>query len=1222
MKRLKNILIVCIVSLLLFSTVSSTTAYTGSGTRDGEIILNYSFERPAIKAVSHDSDEIRILGLPTHAPPGAPMMPLKTVKILIPDGMEVDDIRVTADGKRYLGKFLIEPAQKPVPIGAEGEMTPLNVSIYNSMSPYPEKIYSEVGVQYKNGYQILILNLYPVEYIPASRDVSLFEGMSVVVETKPAPPSELFRGSPEDRAEILEMVDNPEEAGTYNRVVKSGRSADPTFDYVIITDEELKNASTTPNFHDLIDWKRSKGLNATIVTTETIYATYTGIDDQTKIRNFIRHAYLNWGVKYVLLGGDADNGDLGGESGDEIVPARELWSFDGAGIVADLYYACLDGDYDYDGDCVYGEPGDGDQGGEVDLMAEVYVGRAPVDTPSEVSNFVSKTISYESTPPDDPYLMDTWMLGELLWEDIPCPLEEAMYRGNVSEPDEKLNILRELRDKSLKGEYVDLYYDYSPEVRAILLNDPGLLFDAACLIAKYMPAVKYVIDNETGEDLRVGENDVKEIISFTNGLKSKIREREEEIGIDRSQDMIRSIEEFEEEVSTFEGKRFSDALRSSIYFEERRDADSDMDGDPDTDKGALEESGGATWGGDYKDEIKDGSCSQGYCTAGFPDGYNRYTLYDRDLDGGWQKSEAIRIIGGNTHLINHLGHANVGIVLKMDNSDVDALTNDRYFFGYSQGCYAGSFDNKNSYGYTTDYDCIIEHFVTSPGGAFGFIANSRYGWGEKHSTNGPSQYFDREFWDAIFGEDITDLGRANQDSKEDNLGFISDNYMRYCYYELNLFGDPETSIHIHVPEHDIDVVALNIPIRVMLGSSIVVNATIKNRGSEDESSVEIQLLENGTVCDTKILGNLPCRSSTVVNFIMSGDEPGDHLIGVCAVPVSGETSVANNCKEQIVRVTRVCTVDDDGQQFPNANYTSIQEAIDCANDYDIIEVYPGSYGCIVIDKSVDVIGRTDQEMHKEMPTMPVIDGGKGGDTVTIQASDVELRGFEITNSGDENAGIKMNGSNNILIEGNWVHSNDAGIGMSSSSNNIISGNTIELNNYGIIYDRDSTNNGIFRNNISSNSEYGVYIRSSDGTGILPSNNIHHNNFMDNNQNAKDEIGEDDVNRWYNLNLREGNYWSDHICTGNPSNGSQPYHIGGDGRAVDRYPFADVNGWLPILQRGDLNSDGEITPTDAAIALRIAASGGYDDVADVSRDGRITSLDALMILQAAAGRIEL
>ena len=57
-------------------------------------------------------------------------------------------------------------------------------------------------------------------------------------------------------------------------------------------------------------------------------------------------------------------------------------------------------------------------------------------------------------------------------------------------------------------------------------------------------------------------------------------------------------------------------------------------------------------------------------------------------------------------------------------------------------------------------------------------------------------------------------------------------------------------------------------------------------------------------------------------------------------------------------------------------------------------------------------------------------------------------------------------------------------------------------------------------------------------------------------------------------------------------------------------------------RGDLNYDGILTPADAAIALRIAASGAHDDAADVSRDGRVTSLDALMILQAATDTIEL
>ena len=49
--------------------------------------------------------------------------------------------------------------------------------------------------------------------------------------------------------------------------------------------------------------------------------------------------------------------------------------------------------------------------------------------------------------------------------------------------------------------------------------------------------------------------------------------------------------------------------------------------------------------------------------------------------------------------------------------------------------------------------------------------------------------------------------------------------------------------------------------------------------------------------------------------------------------------------------------------------------------------------------------------------------------------------------------------------------------------------------------------------------------------------------------------------------------------------------------------------------GDVNDDGYLTIADAAIVLKMAVSGEYSEVADVSGDRAVTSLDALMILQA-------
>ena len=48
--------------------------------------------------------------------------------------------------------------------------------------------------------------------------------------------------------------------------------------------------------------------------------------------------------------------------------------------------------------------------------------------------------------------------------------------------------------------------------------------------------------------------------------------------------------------------------------------------------------------------------------------------------------------------------------------------------------------------------------------------------------------------------------------------------------------------------------------------------------------------------------------------------------------------------------------------------------------------------------------------------------------------------------------------------------------------------------------------------------------------------------------------------------------------------------------------------------GDVNDDGHLTAADAVIVLKMAVSGEYSEVADVSGDKAVTSLDALMILQ--------
>jgi len=246
-----------------------------------------------------------------------------------------------------------------------------------------------------------------------------------------------------------------------------------------------------------------------------------------------------------------------------------------------------------------------------------------------------------------------------------------------------------------------------------------------------------------------------------------------------------------------------------------------------------------TFGGDYKDEIAYGSSNHGFTTTAISDNFSISTLYDRDMN--WDKYDIydqFNITGIN--LLNHLGHSSPTYNMKMTNSDITTsnFTNDGitrgFAIGYSQGCYNGSFDNwhwNNGYG----EDCFAEKITTLETGEVACIANSRYGWYSPGNTNSSSQYVDRQFYDAIFGEDITIIGFTNSDSKEDNASaFTGGDYMRWTVYETNLFGDPSMDIWTAVPE---EIVAIYPP-SVSIGTNQIAIIT-------DSPFARIALVQDG-----------------------------------------------------------------------------------------------------------------------------------------------------------------------------------------------------------------------------------------------------------------------------------------------------------------------------------------------------------------------------------------
>ncbi len=601
-------LLVCLVAVEWAYSAPADLPGEGTGEKETKrIVVAYDFPPPSV-AIEDGRARLNMPGLSLFVQEGKPVIPFKTARILLPPSGAIAGIEVVDSGRKDMpGHYELELGQAPKPITShQGAPTFYGTPKFEQSIPFPGRLYELASVQKLRGYRIAILRLFPVQYAASTGQITYFQALTVTlnlssvsgVGAKPAVAPTLRRYAPDEKR-AAQSVDNPEMVKAYppvarmwapepsvlERDAKSPLTEKPgSSHYLIITTWSCVSA-----FEPLLDWKRQKGLTGTISTVEQIKESYEGRDLQEKIRNFIAECYDNLGTEYVLLAGDAD-----------IIPCRgtygEVGMYTDEAIPCDLYYGCLDGTWDHDGDGIYGESDDGDDGGEIDLVAEVYVGRAPIGSPTEAENFVRKTLQYEVERP--PHLSTALWIGEAL-------------------------------------------------------------------------------------DSR-------------------------------------------------------------------------------------------TWGSDSKEEL----------VPLLPQSFEVIRLYQKK--GTFSKEAVIEALNDSPHIVNHLGHSDETMILKLLRPDVDALTNEFPFFFYSQGCDAGAFDHNDS---------IAEHFVKGKTGAFAVIANSRFGWYAEGTTRGTSQVYDRDFLRAVFTKGITNLGRALQESKEANIGDVLQvGADRWCYFQLNLLGDPETPL--------------------------------------------------------------------------------------------------------------------------------------------------------------------------------------------------------------------------------------------------------------------------------------------------------------------------------------------------------------------------------------------------------------------------------------------
>jgi hypothetical protein len=203
-----------------------------------------------------------------------------------------------------------------------------------------------------------------------------------------------------------------------------------------------------------------------------------------------------------------------------------------------------------------------------------------------------------------------------------------------------------------------------------------------------------------------------------------------------------------------------------------------------------------TYGGDYMNLLIDNHSDNGYFTQGIPSASNDITtLYDT-LSWEWTSDQLLALINSGTSFIHHLGHANTSYMLRFyidqitdaNFSQVDGIIHN-YSLVYTQGCDDGSFDLT---GCIASQSLAINNFVVA--GVF----NTRFGWFDQGTTDGPSEHLQRDFVNALYNDTLPEhhIGITQMISKIRTAPWIGlpgefePGAQRWTQYDCTLLGDP------------------------------------------------------------------------------------------------------------------------------------------------------------------------------------------------------------------------------------------------------------------------------------------------------------------------------------------------------------------------------------------------------------------------------------------------
>jgi len=311
---------------------------------------------------------------------GKPMLPSVSTYLSIPEKVDISIEELEVDSVIF-ESYNVYPVQEHLPDTNDEEY-----SFYKDVYAYSEdKFYPEENIALREpfimrGERVLMFSVYPVKFNAAKQQLIVIDNIRVRINFSRTSSMKRSLGI---KTESLRLKSKPSkdafnpifenfilnyEPGvkTYSRKAsvnlmdKAAFSSDGA-DYLIITHDHLYDTILP-----LEEQKRAKGLKVRVTRTSEIASGDATADE---IAQYIQEAYDTWSPvpTYILLVGDTN-----------LIPIHK-----GNQVPSDLYYATVDGD---------------------DYFPDIFIGRLPARTTSELDVMVNKIIDYETNfNPYDPW---------------------------------------------------------------------------------------------------------------------------------------------------------------------------------------------------------------------------------------------------------------------------------------------------------------------------------------------------------------------------------------------------------------------------------------------------------------------------------------------------------------------------------------------------------------------------------------------------------------------------------------------------------------------------------------------------------------------------------------------------------------------------------------------------------------------------------------------------